>query len=121
MGHHTKKSKKKNADGGWIHHQLLIPTQLYSKYFTIPKPWRPPKGTTMNLCIAEVGRSKDPQLREDVIKLLKRVGATVGLQDIIHKYCGWHNVEFISLALWSWDRQNNLDSVSKVLQRVQAH
>lgn len=73
----------------------------------------------MNLCLAEAGRSRPP-LR-DVIRLLKRVGATVGFQDIIYKYCGRHNVEFISLTLWSWDRQNNLDSVSKVLQRVQAH
>jgi hypothetical protein len=47
-------------------------------------------------------------------------GAAVGFQGIMHKSCGWHNVEFISLTLWSWDRQNNLDSVSRVLQRVQA-
>lgn len=74
---------------------------VVSKIFHHPQAVEASKGTTMNLCIAEAGRSRDPRLREDVIKLLRRVGATVGLRDIIHKYCGWHNVEFISLTLWS--------------------
>lgn len=44
----------------------------------------------------------------------------MGCQRIMHKPCGWHNVVFISFAVWRGDRQNNPDSVGKVLWRVQA-
>lgn len=47
-------------------------------------------------------------------------GAAVGCQRIMYKPCGWHNVVFISLTLQRGDRQNNPDSVSKVLWGVQA-
>lgn len=44
----------------------------------------------------------------------------MGCQSIMHKPCGWHNVEFIISTLQRRDRQNNPDSVIRPLQRVQA-
>lgn len=43
-----------------------------------------------------------------------------GCQSTMHKPCGWHNVVFISFTVQRGDRQNNLDSVGKVLWGVQA-
>lgn len=109
--------------GRWIHHQLFIPCQLYPTPEQNIAPssnhgrfQRTPQWIPVLLKLADPETHTERRCHQAPME----GGAAVGFQGIMHKSCGWHNVEFISLTLWSWDRQNNLDSVSRVLQRVQA-
>ena len=92
----------------------MLPSRLHIRPF--PSHGSLSEGTTMGPSVAEWGSLATRRCH----RALGEGGAAVRCQGIMHRPCGRHNVVFISLTLQRGNRQNNPDSVSKVLWGVQA-